>query len=285
MDTKEALDTILQIRYLGSGECNELLAQPKRKRSSFTPLEIVYQLYLYHKNVDRGRWVDIHPAKETIAAHCGVSRSSITNFINSKIIRTDLFFHVKRGKRINGRFEANQYALHPKIKKCFSFLERKGFFKGMKKDRVQWRKWFNTRLEKWLIPLLEKGKSLDQILNRDLNRPSTKTDAKLATVKPAKLADTTLKDSLKDLTTLRHTNNPGVAPSSILLEFQELEGQLRDRLFLPEYQVKSFLKSNSFNILSKAVSATIYWTEGEWKPRKMPAFLQHQINEHKRLKL
>lgn len=273
------LEAILFIKCLGDGKANPFLSDPKRKRTSFIPLEILYQIYLYQKNVDRGAWNDIHTMKETIARHVGCCRTSVTNFFNSKTIGVDIFVGVARySKRLNGKFQANRYWLKPGIQQALQFLERKGFFKNMKKDRVKWRKGFDNRLEKWLIPLLEKGLTFSQILKGDMNILSTKNEAKLAAVEARKMAYTTLPPE-DSFTTQRYINNPVAAPSFAIPEIAILHSKLKDRLHIPDWQIKNFMLTNPLCMLSAAVDETISWTSGEWQPKRMPALIQKKLNE------
>lgn len=277
--SQQQLETLLLVKCLGDGKGNPFLPKPKRKRISFTPLEILYQIFLYQKNVDRGKWTDIHTMKETIASHAGMCRTSITNFFNSKTLGTSFFVGVARNsKRQNGKFQSNRYWLKPGIKEVLIFLERKGFFKGIKKDRLKWRKWFDNRLEKWLIPLLEKGLTLRQIFKGEMNILSTKKHAKLAVVEPAKLAYTT-----QELTTQRHLENPVV--SSLYAKFEDVQTKLEKRLQIPKWQIKIFTMRNSLGVLSLAVDNTIRMTNGDWQPKRMEALLQSNIKQyHARLR-
>ncbi len=275
--SENQLEKILFIKCLGDGKANPFLENPKRKRISFTPILILYQMYLLQKNVHRGVWKDIHTMKETIAEYSGVSRTSITNFFNSREV--DLFIGIARySKRENGRFSVNHYWLKPGIFEAMAFLERKGFFKGIKTDLMKWRIYFDKRLESWLIPLLEKGLDFRKILKGEVNILSTKNKAKLAAVEPAKLAGTTLPPE-ESFTTHRHLNNPVVKPVFFYSEFETLHANL-ERLHIPEWQRKIFIMHNAPAILAAAAEEAERWTRGDWKPLRMTALLQKRINEH-----
>lgn len=275
------LETILLIKSLGDGKANPFLDKPKRKRISFTPLWIVYQIHLYQKNVDRGKWKDIHTMKETIAANAGISRTSVTNFFNSKIIGSDLFVGIARYlKRTKGKFQSNRYWLKEGIAEALHFLERKGFFKNFKSDPVKWRKGFEARLESWLIPLLEKGLTLEQIFKGELSIRSQLSTAKLSVVEPPKLAYTTLPPE-ESFTTHRHLDNPVAIADFEIPEIGILHGKLI-RLDIPKWQIKNFMLHNSLSILSAATDNTIKMTNGGWQPDRMPALLQSNINRYEK---
>lgn len=275
------LETLLLIKCLGDGKANPCLPKPKRKRASCTPIRILYQLYLYQKNVDRGAWKDIRTMKETIAKNAGISRTSVTNFLNSKLFGVDLFIGIAKYGRNKGRFPANRYWLKPGIQGCLRVLEKKGFFRGIKEGGIEWRRGFEKRIENWLIPLLEKGRTFEEILKVDANMLSTKKQAKLAAVKPRKLADTTL-SSKDSFTTQVDINNPVAKPNTFILQFDDLHGKLRDRLYIPDWQIKIFMMQNAPVVLASAVNETLRWTSGDWKPERMPALLQKRINEHRK---
>lgn len=277
------LDTILFIKCLGDGKANPFLPEPKRKRISFFPLEILYQIYLYQKNVDRGAWNDIHTMKETIAEHVGCSRTTVTNFFNSKTFGVDLFVGVARySKRVNGKFQSNRYWLKPGIQEAMRILERKGFFKGMKKDRLKWRKWFDERCEKWLIPLLEKGLSFSEILKGDANILSTKNKAKLAAVETRKVADTTLPPESSLYNTKVYNDNGNPTLSVPLQAAANVVGILRDVIHIGDQEIQKLMMNNSLNALSRAAKDTIDRLDsGDRRPvHRKAAYLQSCLNRH-----
>jgi hypothetical protein len=53
------LEAILFIKYLGDGKANPFLDKPKRKRTSYRKLELLYHFFIEQKNVQKGYWTDI----------------------------------------------------------------------------------------------------------------------------------------------------------------------------------------------------------------------------------
>lgn len=272
MQKLSQLESVLLLKYLSDGKINPFLESPKRIRRSYSSFECLYQFHLYHKNLESGKWADIYTSKETIADHSGLCRATVTKFITSS--ESSLLLDVRKGIRRKGKHSPNRYSLKPEIRQAMLFLERKGFFKGMKENRQKWRRWFDQRLEKWLIPLLEKGLSFSQILKGESSMLST---AKIAAVKTPKIAATTLRSSP---TTHSHLDNP-VVPPSFLQPIGYIYGTMRDRLQIPEWQIKSFILNNNLNMLTSCVKEADLQTRGNWKPDRMCAYLQAKINKRK----
>lgn len=104
-----------------------------------------------------------------------ISRKAVTKFITGEGL---VFFKKTR------RFQAtNIYKMHEWVIDVFRFFEKKGMMKGIMEDYDKWREVFLRRLNKWLLPLLEKGNTLKHIL---MNKICTKPKLKGAYPNPLK---------------------------------------------------------------------------------------------------
>lgn len=138
----------------------------KRIRSKPTQIKILNALYQLNKNTISGKWTAIAPGKNLIAKAAQVSSDSVQSFINSPDF---LLFGEKQE-----RFQAtNIYKLHPWVVQLFKFFEVKGMMKNIQTDFKSWRSTFAKRMKKWLLPLLEKGVTIKDILAQRLSTKKT----------------------------------------------------------------------------------------------------------------
>ena len=251
--SEEQFGNVVLLKYLGFDLGN--------KRMCYSQLKILYQLHLYSKNVERQVWNHVHVSLETFANHSGLSEKSVKRFLCSD--KADLFVDIKRGKRTKrARFTSNAYYLKKEFVEIFSFLERFGFFKGYGSgDHVKWRKGFNSRLERWLLPTLESGKELSQICHLKAKLSTTKRPA----VEVAKRPCTTNPRGLSSFTTLKDLNPVRLNP--ILEDFSFLEEALRTRLSLKEWEIRALLGKNTLPEVWYCTNEVLRWIDTGTVPR------------------
>jgi hypothetical protein len=236
-----------------------------KSRFSYTKLKILYQLHLHNKNILRGGWNHNHVSIDTLACHAGVSRDSVKRFIESD--DSKWFVDIVHGKRTKrARFTTNSYFIKKEFVDIFSFLESQGFFKGFKSDNhIKWRKGFNNRLERWLLPLLEKGETLQSISDRISLVKEKLSTTKSTTVNVAKSTCTTNPRGLSSFTTPKEPNPVRISP--LLEDIAKLENALRDRLFLKDWQIRSLLGNNTIGEVMFTTNQVLGWVDKGTKPR------------------
>lgn len=246
-DKISELDSILFLRYFAIGSPQKEDLSEQKIRQAPKKMHLLYQFSLLHKNVEKDKWKAIFPSIDTIAAWVGCHNSTVDRFLKSPEISHLIDIH-RNARRIKGRFVTHTYSIKKNILHCIRFLEKKGFFKGMKKDPIKWRAWFNRRLDVWLIPKLEKGMTLDQILCekkivKTLNNLSTENEDKCAAVKVVNEPIRLSSGGFKDQGILRH--------DAISFEFNQTLGRL-EMLGFSYTQRENFAKNNPPKILSEA---------------------------------
>jgi hypothetical protein len=150
---------------------------PATGKISPVKIKSIYHLFQLSKKVDRKEFTDISQGKELICEKGKFGRTQFTKFINSP----DFQLFGKVIHRNNGVEDlTNLYELHDWVKSIFRFFEKVGMMQGFRNEFERWRCRIKRRLRKWLLPLLEAGKTFSQILeNRKLvNKLSTKTVSK-----------------------------------------------------------------------------------------------------------
>lgn len=195
---------VLLIKYLldpviSRGKKNTRI---RYRPTEFKALNAMYQL---NKNVIRGDWQKFACGKKKIGkAARKISTKSVTKFICGEGL---IFF--KKAKRFKA---TNIYELHEWVVQVFRFFEKKGMMKGIMDDFDNWRDVFLRRLNNWLLPLLEKGLTLKDVL---MNKLCTKPKLKGADPIPLKGA--------------------GIKPSGFYEAFQ---GIINGTLSVPSFRLK-----------------------------------------------
>lgn len=238
-----------------------------RIRSSPTQFKILTAIYQLRKNVLSKKWEKVAPGKAKIAKTARSSRDSVTRFING----TGLAFFKK-----TTRFKAtNLYDLEPWVVKCFQFFEKKGMMKGIIQDFEKWRKTFLLRINKWLLPLLEKGFSLNDIL---MNKLSTKT--RLMSAYPEPLMSAGIKPSGFALKGNR--NNTEISVPSIC-EFDSLSKQLETELRISRSDVNTFVLHYPLSHHKRAATLALKWMANGIKPDSPVRMYQSCLNKTKQV--
>ena len=168
-------ESIYLIRHLGDAN---LMGKRRKIRSS--EIKILYQIHLYGKNIKRGKWNAVFPSRSTIASHAGISEESVKRFICSDHFK--IF-----GSKQERQGTSNIYHLKRWVVDLFDAFERVGMMKGFSTNFGQLRITFFKRLNMAFIPLIQKGHSLNEVMNK----LSTKSPLKLPDQKSLKLPATT----------------------------------------------------------------------------------------------
>ena len=177
-----------------------------------------------------------------------VGRKSSTKFLCGE---GEVFF-----EKIPRYKATNIYKLHEWVIECFEFFEKKGMMHGIMQDFEKWRKCFLKRLDKWLLPLLEKGLPLRDIL---MNKLSTRKPLKGADPKPLKGAGIKPSESHEAFQGSK-SNTESHIPFSELKEV----GDTLVRLSLKEGDIRMLLRCYSLNWLKRACKLM-----NEWRLRGM----------------
>ncbi|CAB4132655.1 hypothetical protein UFOVP255_41 [uncultured Caudovirales phage] len=174
------VEKALLLRYAAGP--NLLSKKKKLKKSTF---KVLYQLHLLGKNVRKGRWTDIHTSKETISKWSGVGIRQLTTFINDR----DCFPIF--GECVRRPGTSNLYRLHAWVEELFDAFERVGMMRRFGTDFDIWFRTFCKRFDGVFLPLLEKGLSLYEVVNR----LCTKIPVKVRGSNPVKVHATTASQS------------------------------------------------------------------------------------------
>lgn len=218
----------------------------KKKKIRFSQIKILYQLHLYGKNVRNGKWATVSPRRETIAEHCGLHRDTVRAFI------CDPAFSVF-GQVDHSFMKSNSYHLFSWVVDLFNAFERLGMMKGFNKDFERWKRIFSQRLLGAFLPLVQKGYSLNEIVNK----LSTKRHVKSATGKGVKSATTTY--SRSTTASRSRSNNERPPPLDVVNGFSGLADALRNRFLIREGDINMVMKRYSYYHLKSACHLLNSW--------------------------
>lgn len=208
-----------------------------RSRSSPTKIKALYHLYQLDKNVKNGKWSSNYQGKTRIAKDAKISKKHFSEFVNSGDFK--LFGSIQHRPGTS-----NIYRLQNWIILFFDFLERKGMMKFFRKNFDLWKRNFMNRFHKWLLPLLNSGYSLNQILmNKVVNKKSLKGDG----------YDGLKGDAIKPSGSMKPSGSKSNTEFSVPA-YQEFVfvGEQMSRFGLREGDINSLLKRYSLNRLKKA---------------------------------
>lgn len=261
------LDALIDPRV---GEC--------RARSAPTKIKFLYHIFQLEKKRNAESWQYICFSKEDLAKQAKISRRHITDFINSP--DAELFVDVVRRGRKKGekKYQSNIYTLKPWLIKIFEFYEKTGIMRGFRDDFSAWKKTYKKRFLKWVIPQIQKGLSLEQILEKKqvMNKLSTVLNAKGS-------ADSGLKGAgIKYIhRPIKHSGYKSKYEQPIpavqgLLEVGEL---LRDRFFLQEGDINMLLSRVDLNTHKKACGIGLNWLKNGLNMRSPVRTYQACINK------
>lgn len=276
--TTSELETILFLRYLATGCPIKTDGTPQKVRQSTKKWGMLYQLYLLHKNVSKGKWNEIFVSIDTLAKWSGCSNSCADRFINSHEI-SNLIDIKKNPIRKKGRFTTHTYCLKKNVLGAMIFLERKGFFRGMKGDYKKWRSWFNHRMDVWLIPKLEEGFTFRQILegSKIIRKDQENINILSTENAPKRTAVNFVKEPVRLLGIL--TTQGYKEHDAISLQFNETLGRL-EMLGFSSRQKENFIRNNPLGILnvaSKSVEDRLRRKDLQ-EIRNLGGFLQSKLN-------
>lgn len=241
----------------------------RAKSSPFKVLNAIYLITIY--NEKKGRQLH-YPGKEYIADRAKIDRSLVTKVVTS--IDFELYCDVKRAP-----FRSNEYKLKEWVFQWFRLFYRSGMMKGLQQNYKRWLQDFQKRLRRWLIPALHAGNSLKDIYDAFVNKLSTRNPLKVAAVESLKVAAMNPAGG--------STNPYGLKTNTELsdytvLEFNELHGKMKNRLFLNEGDIRQFTFKNSLGLVKKGVDKLLYRIEKlGWKPISKVRALQKIINDLK----
>lgn len=145
--------------------------------------------------------------------------------------------------------------------------------RGIMQDFEKWRKIFLKRLNKWLLPLLEKGHTLKDLL---VNKLSTEKPLKGAHHIPLKGAGIKPTENIKP--TGFKTNIVLAAP---VREAQET-WQALDRLHIGEVDARHFMFKNPLGILNRAAHTLAGWMQSGTRINSPVRALQSIIAKQRR---
>lgn len=142
----------------------------KRIRCKTSYIQILNALYQMNKNTlgIKAKWEEVAPGKKRIADVARTTRKYVTQFINSSEFPLFCEKVIRPGA-------THIYRLQQWVVDAFKFFEVKGMMKSFIDDFDSWKTTFTKRMQKWLLPLIDKGHSLKEIL---MNKLSTKSKLK-----------------------------------------------------------------------------------------------------------
>jgi hypothetical protein len=157
----------------------------QRKRLKTTPFKTLQAIFqIIQTNINKKR-SEHYPSKDLIADVAGICRKEVTEFITSEEIA--IFCDVQRHYDTKRkRFESNRYKLKEWVFQWFRLFWRSGMMKHFRKRYDWWLSDFKKRINKWLVPLVQKGHSIKQIYESVVNNLSTEIRLKGAAAKGLK---------------------------------------------------------------------------------------------------
>lgn len=219
------------------------LINPKNKRIRVkkTPFKVLQAIYqITRTNENKGRHSH-YPSKELIAHVAGCGRRQVTEVINAEYFKE--FCEVYRDYDIvKKRFKSNRYVLKQEVYEFFGLFWRSGM---MKHYRTNWDWWisdFKKRIYNWLIPLLDKGNSVRDILETVMNKLSTKKGLKGAADKCLKGADINPTGLHKDYVLELNRENP-VQSLPVFGELTMIGNQMANRFQIKEADINSIMRA------------------------------------------
>lgn len=224
-----------------------------RKRSAPSKIKSLYHLYQLHKNVRKRQWTAVFQGKTKIAKNAKISKRHFSEFVNS----SDFMFF---GDVIKRPGTTNQYKIHDWLFEAFEFFEKKGMMKNFRENHDLWKEVFLKRLKHWLLPLVRKGHTLNQIL---MNKISTKT--KLKGVDPKTLKGVGIKYTSSSYKAFHESVSNTEQPSLAIQEMCEVDRLLKTRFQIREGDVYMLTKSFSLNHHKRAIRLAESWLKSGMK--------------------
>jgi hypothetical protein len=216
-----------------------------RAKTSKTYFKVLNAIYLFTKtNLENGL-TEHFPCKETLAKKAKCSRSQITRFITSTVCKEFCDIHREYDPETK-RYKANRYYLKDWVFDLFRLFWRSGMMKHFQTKYDWWIFTFKKRIYSWLIPLLDAGKTVNQIFAGFVNKLSTENPPKRAAANPLKRADNIPMGNTYTYGT-RINRRDEVLNLPSLQAFTFLGNQMITRFGLREGDVNSIM--NSFRLI------------------------------------
>lgn len=226
------------------------------KPSFFKTLNAIY--LITRMNEEKGR--EFHyPGKELISEFAKVDRSKVTEFITSPEI--EIFCDVKRSA-----FCSNHYFLKEWVYQWFRLFYRSGMMKGMQENYDQWMKDFQKRLKKWLVPLVQAGKTIRDIYESVVNKLSTKKFLKVAATNPLKGAAIKSNEVLIKPMGSEDIEVATPFPIPAIFEYSSAAQELVNRFSLREADANTIMKSFTLLDIKGGLMIRRIWDRNGIKP-------------------
>lgn len=212
------------------------------KKSFFKVLQAIYQIMRTNENKGRS---EHFPSKELIADVAGCGRRQVTDFVTSTCFSE--FCDVQRSyNKEKKRFAPNRYVLKKGIYELFVLFWRSGMMKNFRKNYDWWLSDFKKRIQNWLIPLLENGKTVREIYESVVNKSSMRKCLKGAAGKCLKGAGIkSTRDIHKD-SVIRETRYSEPPPLPSFQQMNFIGSQLSTRFLLKDGDINSIF--NNFSL-------------------------------------
>lgn len=249
----------------------------ERKRIRTIPFKVLNSIYLFTKNCQIKKYPEVFPSYDLLAKMSYCSRKEVAEFIESNEI--EIFCEVKREP-----FKSNRYYLKQWVFEWFKLFYRFGMMKNLHSNFKKWLSSFKKRMKNFIMPWIEKGFNISQILIELLNKLSTKLNLKGDAVK-------TLKgDAIKSFTGIKTYvyktifEKPPDKPKTdefdpILTDFKKICSVLRDRFNIGISDINQFIKKNSAFRLNFAINLLEKQYQTGWRANSPIKALQNLLNK------
>lgn len=232
-------------------------------------LKIVFQLVRFI-NFSRKKGRSEHfPSIKTLAENSECCERTVQYFLNSQ------FFKLY-GERIFRKGESTCYRLNEWVIRLFSMIQGKGIMKNIKDCFHRFHKRYKKFMDISVIPQLEKGDSLQGVLNKLCTK-----NEKILHPSPQKYC--TLAASLSELAKptqqTNHAITKPVEEDRVSMEFNAVKDLLKVKLRLTDQEAIGFIFKNSLGMVKKAAVTISSWMYGGYMFNHTAAVLQSQINK------
>jgi len=259
----QLIEALIQPLVPVSGKC-------LRARSAPTKIKLLYHLFQLHKNLRNHKWTSIYQGQKALSKGAKVGIKHLSEFINSPDFA--IFGKVVHRKGTTSQYELNSWVLH-----FFDFFEKKGMMKNFRENPAEWKRFFLKRFHKWLLPLLQSGNSLTQIL---MNKLSTKSKLKGGDLNSLKGG--TIKPSGSFIKPSGSKSKSECPPLPVIKDLLELDQTLKDRFKLRDGDRNISIKYFTLNHHQRAVRLGESMLRNGINLRSPARFYQSCLNQTKR---
>lgn len=236
----------------------------KKKKVRYSYFKILYQIYLYSKNVDRGKWTSIFPSVPTIAEHSQLDRDTVKEFTCSPAFQVF-------GEKIVRTGKTNQYRLYGWVTQLFKAFERLGMMQKFQSDFMGWKKTFCKRVNGAFLELVKKGYSLNEVMNKLL----TKRPLKSAGSKPLKSATTTYPSGTTHSGS-KSNYEPGGLP---VFDSLKKVSKAMKKVGLRDGDINQFIAKHNLAQNKRALEMMFLWKKRGMEMRNPASVYQKCLNE------